>query len=83
LPSSYYETLSGMPMHTGSKPRCPYDSVRLRLRICDDGKGIDPKVLQGGGRAGHWGLRGIRERTKQIDPRLDFWSEAGAGTELS
>jgi signal transduction histidine kinase len=59
-----------------------YDDRLLRLRIRDDGKGIDPKVLQEGGRAGHWGLPGIRERAKQIGARLDFWSEAGAGTEV-
>jgi signal transduction histidine kinase/ligand-binding sensor domain-containing protein len=59
-----------------------YDYSRLRLRIRDDGKGIDPKVVQEGGRAGHWGLPGIRERSKQIGARLDFWSEAGAGTEV-
>src|SRR6202167_6207162 len=59
-----------------------YDSARLRLRIRDDGKGIDPKVLREGGRAGHWGLPGIRERAKQIGARLDLWSEAGAGTEV-
>jgi signal transduction histidine kinase len=59
-----------------------YDDRVLRLRIRDDGKGIDPKVLGEGGRAGHWGLTGIRERAKQIGARLDFWSEAGAGTEV-
>ena len=59
-----------------------YDDRVLRLRIRDDGKGIDPKVLQEGGRAEHWGLPGIRERAKQIGARLDFWSEAGAGTEV-
>ena len=59
-----------------------YDVRRLRLRIRDDGKGIDPKVLEEGGRAGHWGLPGVRERAKQIGARLDFWSEEGAGTEV-
>ena len=59
-----------------------YDDRLLRLRIRDDGKGIDPRVLQEGGRAGHWGLPGIRERAQQIGARLDFWSEAGAGTEV-
>jgi len=59
-----------------------YDDRLLRLRIRDDGKGMDTKVLQEGGRAGHWGLSGIRERAKQIGARLDFWSEAGAGTEV-
>jgi signal transduction histidine kinase len=59
-----------------------YDEARFRLRIRDDGKGIDLKVLRDGGRAGHWGLPGMRERAKQIGARLDFWSEAGAGTEV-
>src|SRR5216684_635118 len=54
----------------------------FRLRIRDDGKGIDPRVLQQGERARHWGLPGIRERAKQIGARLDLWSEVGAGTEV-
>lgn len=59
-----------------------YDDRELRVRIRDDGKGIDPPVLHEGGSAGHWGLRGVRERAQQIGARLDFWSEAGAGTEV-
>ncbi len=59
-----------------------YDDRLFRLRIRDDGKGIDLKVLQQGERARHWGLPGIRERAKQIGARLDLWSEVGAGTEV-
>jgi signal transduction histidine kinase len=59
-----------------------YDDRLLRVRIRDDGRGIDPQVLRAGGIAGHWGLRGARERAQQIGARLDFWSEAGAGTEV-
>ncbi len=59
-----------------------YDPRRFRLRIRDDGKGIDRKILEDGVRAGHFGLPGIRERAKQIGARLVFWSEAGAGTEV-
>jgi signal transduction histidine kinase/ligand-binding sensor domain-containing protein len=59
-----------------------YDDHMLRVRIRDDGTGIDPKVLKDGGRAGHWGLRGVRERAQRIGAQLDFWSEAGAGTEV-
>jgi signal transduction histidine kinase len=59
-----------------------YDERLFRLRIRDDGKGIDPKVLNAGRRAGHWGLPGIRERAKQVGAQLDFWSRAGAGTEV-
>jgi len=59
-----------------------YDERMLRLRIRDDGIGIDPKVLAEGARVGHWGLRGVRERAKLIGAQLDFWSEIGAGTEV-
>jgi signal transduction histidine kinase len=58
-----------------------YDERRLRLRVRDDGKGIDPKHL-GAGRDGHWGLPGMRERAQQIGAQLDLWSEVGKGTEV-
>ena len=54
----------------------------LRLRFRDDGKGIDSSVMEHGGRPGHWGLPGIRERAKQIGAQLEIWSELGAGTEI-
>jgi hypothetical protein len=59
-----------------------YDDRMFRLRIRDNGKGIDRKVMEEGIRPGHWGLPGIRERAKQIGARLVFWSEAAAGTEV-
>jgi signal transduction histidine kinase len=58
-----------------------YSERYLRLRIRDDGKGIDSKLL-GAGRDGHWGLPGMRERAQQIGANLDMWSETGAGTEV-
>jgi signal transduction histidine kinase len=58
-----------------------YDDRFLRLRIRDDGQGIDPALLRTG-RDGHWGLRGMRERAQQIGGKLEIWSEAGAGTEV-
>jgi len=59
-----------------------YDAQELRIRFRDDGIGIDPKVLNEGARAGHWGLPGVRERAKLAGAQLDFWSEVGAGTEV-
>src|SRR5215813_9890274 len=59
-----------------------YDEEQLRMRIRDDGKGMDPEVLKKGRRQGHWGLPGVKERAQQIGAQLDFWSEAGAGTEV-
>jgi len=58
-----------------------YDPQFFRLRIRDNGKGIDRKVLEQGARQGHWGLPGVRERAKRIGARLRLWSEPGAGTE--
>jgi ligand-binding sensor domain-containing protein/signal transduction histidine kinase len=59
-----------------------YDNQLFRVRIRDNGRGIDPKILKDGGIAGHWGLRGARERAERIGAQLDFWSEAGVGTEV-
>jgi signal transduction histidine kinase len=58
-----------------------YDPQFLRLRIRDNGKGLDRKVLEQGARQGHWGLPGIRERAKRIGAQVKLWSEPGAGTE--
>lgn len=59
-----------------------YGEKLLRVRIRDDGVGIDSHVLDHGERAGHWGLPGMRERSRQIGGHLDVWSELGAGTEV-
>lgn len=59
-----------------------YDKRRLRLRIRDDGKGIAQEVVEAGGRTGHWGLRGMRERTQKIGGKLEVWSEINSGTEV-
>ena len=50
--------------------------------IRDDGKGISSDVLEAKGRAGHWGLQGMRERANEIGGRLELWSRPHAGTEL-
>ena len=57
-----------------------YDKRQVRLRVRDDGKGIDPKVLAEGGREGHYGLRGMRERAELVGGKLSTWSGPG-GTE--
>ena len=59
-----------------------YDDARFRLRVRDDGRGMDSQVLEAGRRPGRWGLPGVRERAQQIGATLDVWSAAGAGTEV-
>lgn len=58
-----------------------YDAGMFRLRIRDDGKGIDSSVLKEGARTGHFGLPGMYERARGIGGRFKIWSEPGAGTE--
>jgi len=59
-----------------------YGERWLRLRIRDDGKGIDPKFLSGDGRAKHYGLHGMRERAKLVRGELAVWSKLDSGTEV-
>jgi signal transduction histidine kinase len=58
-----------------------YDRRQLRLRVRDNGKGIDPKILGEGGRPGHHGLPGMQERAKLVGGKLAVWSEIDSGTE--
>ncbi len=53
----------------------------LRIMVRDDGRGIDPHVLDAG-RQGHWGLPGMRERSEGIGASLKLRSRIGAGTEV-
>ena len=59
-----------------------FDGHVLRLRVRDDGIGINRDFLVHGGRDGHWGLPGMRERAKTIGAKLDIWSESNRGTEI-
>jgi len=58
-----------------------YYPESLRLRIRDDGDGIDQALL-GEGRSGHWGLSGMRERAQKIGAQINIWSSPEAGTEI-
>jgi signal transduction histidine kinase/ligand-binding sensor domain-containing protein len=58
-----------------------YARTQLSLLIRDDGRGIDSSILQGG-RDGHWGLSGMRERSRRIGATLKLRSRPGAGTEI-
>lgn len=54
----------------------------IQIRVRDDGCGIDEAILREGGRAGHWGLLGMRERAVRIDALLDLQRYDEGGTEL-
>jgi PAS domain S-box-containing protein len=59
-----------------------YEERQFRLRIRDDGKGVDPEVLTAGRREGHFGLHGMKERAEIADGKLEIWSRDGSGTEI-
>ena len=54
----------------------------LVLRVKDNGIGIDPRIGDHG-KAGHFGLQGMRERVARIGGKLTIVSSAGAGTEIT
>ncbi len=59
-----------------------YGKRQLRLRVRDDGRGIDRAVIAAGGRRGHHGLCGMRERAEVVGGKLTVWSAPGSGTEV-
>ncbi|WP_281331704.1 sensor histidine kinase [Polyangium sp. 6x1] len=57
-----------------------YDDGELCLRVRDDGCGVDAELLEAGGRPGHWGLPGMRERARRIGAQLEIGGRGDAGT---
>ncbi|MEI9972826.1 MAG: ATP-binding protein [Ignavibacteriota bacterium] len=54
----------------------------LFLRVSDNGNGIDPKIVETG-RAGHFGLTGMRERANRIASRFELVTSPGSGTTIT
>ena len=78
------EALRNAFQHSGAariEVRIRYDDRQFWVCIRDNGKGIDPEVLDGGGREGHYGLPGMHERAKLAGGRLVVRSAANSGTE--
>jgi signal transduction histidine kinase len=59
-----------------------YGAGEFGLVVRDDGRGIDDDIQQRGGREGHWGLPGMKERAAALGGTLEWWSRAGLGTEV-
>ena len=58
------------PLPANIEVEIRYDQDQLRIRIRDDGKGIDPAILKAGGHPGHFGIPGMRERAQRIGSQL-------------
>ena len=59
-----------------------YGGDNFTVTVRDDGRGIDPAILRAGGRGGHWGLPGMRERACALGGTLAVSTPAHGGTEL-
>ena len=59
-----------------------YGDRELRISFLDDGIGIGADVLVHGGRHGHYGLRGMRERAERLRGRLTVRSAPEFGTAI-
>lgn len=57
-----------------------YGQKTFTLSVKDDGQGLPPAVEATGSKPLHWGLSGMRERTKNIEGQLTIRSLGGRGT---
>jgi signal transduction histidine kinase/ligand-binding sensor domain-containing protein len=60
-----------------------FNRSELRVRVRDNGVGIDAQTLAAGSKSGHWGLVGMGERAAKIRAGIELWSRTGAGTEVA
>lgn len=51
----------------------------FKVSVSDDGVGVPPDVLAAGGRSGHWGFPGLRERAARIGADLDLRNSEEGG----
>jgi signal transduction histidine kinase len=58
-----------------------FNAQELQLRVRDNGCGFNPNGPEGS-KAGHFGLVGIRERTKSLAGNFSLKSQPGQGTEI-
>lgn len=78
-----YEAIRNASAHSGGsilKVKLCY-SQDLTLTVEDNGKGIEPDISTHG-KAGHFGLQGMRERAKRVGGRLTLSSSADSGTRI-
>jgi signal transduction histidine kinase/ligand-binding sensor domain-containing protein len=79
------EALANAAKHSNAKTvevEIGFEPTVFKLRVCDDGRGISPDILNAASLPRHFGLQGMRERAHGISADLHLWSREGAGTEL-
>jgi two-component system sensor histidine kinase UhpB len=78
------EALTNIAVHAGARRayvRLSVNGDAIRLRVADDGIGMEPEILDDPVRAG-LGIVGMRERLALLSGRLEVTSMPGRGTEL-
>jgi signal transduction histidine kinase len=78
------EALTNVIKHSGAKRvsiELLFRAQSVLLRIQDDGRGFTP-ADSAGAENGHFGLVGLRERTKRLEGKLTIASAPGAGTRV-
>jgi signal transduction histidine kinase len=78
-----YEAIHNACMHSGAS-QLEVELIYahdLALRVSDNGTGIDPTTADRG-KAGHFGLQGMRERAARIGGKLSIGSSSTSGTEI-
>ncbi len=77
------EAVTNSVKHSGARTvevALNYSPKALRLEVKDDGSGFSEN---GNGKAGHYGLIGMKERASHIGASLDLASAPGRGTTVS
>jgi signal transduction histidine kinase len=78
------EALTNAAVHANARRayvRLKLDKDAVRLRVADDGMGMDPAILHDPLRTG-LGIVGMRERLELLSGRLELTSVEGKGTEM-
>lgn len=76
------ESLTNIAKHSGAKScglTLSEEGGRLTLKVEDSGSGFDPEAVP----EGHYGLLGMKERSRLLHGEIDISSNPGKGTEVS
>jgi signal transduction histidine kinase/ligand-binding sensor domain-containing protein len=79
------EALRNAFAHAGAEQieaRVEYARAAVTVLVLDDGCGIDDDVVHEGGRAGHWGLSGMRERAARLSAAITITHREPRGTQV-
>ena len=79
------EAVNNAVRHARARTICVnlfFDAAGVRLSVRDDGRGFDAAVADGG-RSGHFGILGMRERAEAMGGSLVIESRPGEGSEVT